>query len=45
MRLDLIAAERNELLVLRQSGTYPSSMLDAALTQLDADQIGIELRR
>ena len=45
LRLDLISAERDELLVLRSSGTYPSAMLDAALAQLDADQIGIELRR
>ncbi len=45
LRLDLISAERDELLVLRSSGTYPSAMLDAALAQLDAEQIGIELRR
>lgn len=45
LRLDLISAERDELLVLRSSGSYPSAMLDAALTQLDAEQIGIELRR
>ena len=45
LRIDLIAAERDALLVVRQSGTYPSAMLDRALTQLDAEQIGIELRR
>ncbi|HET7725508.1 MAG TPA: sodium:proton antiporter [Propionibacteriaceae bacterium] len=45
MRLDLINAERDELLVLRRTGSYPSAMLDAALVQLDAEQIGIELRR
>ncbi len=45
MRLDLISAEREELLALRSSGSYASAMLDAALTQLDAEQIGIELRR
>lgn len=45
MRLDLIAAEREELLALRSSGSYASAMLDAALTQLDAEQIGIERRR
>ncbi|MBI4900733.1 MAG: sodium:proton antiporter, partial [Actinobacteria bacterium] len=45
LRLDIINAERDELLVLRKTGTYPSAMLDAALTQLDAEQIGIELRR
>ena len=44
LRIDLIAAERDALLVVRQSGTYPSAMLDRALTQLDAEQIGIELR-
>jgi len=45
LRLDLISTERDELLALRTSGLYPSAMLDAALTQLDAEQIGIELRR
>lgn len=45
LRLDLINAERDELLVLRRTGSYPSAMLDAALVQLDAEQIGIELRR
>ncbi|MHB1008574.1 MAG: cation:proton antiporter [Propionibacteriaceae bacterium] len=45
LRLDLINAERDELLVLRRTGSYPSAMLDAVLTQLDAEQIGIELRR
>ena len=45
LRLDLIAAEREALLSIRQSGTYPSALLDAALAQLDAEQIGIELRR
>jgi monovalent cation/hydrogen antiporter len=44
LRLDLISAERDELLLLRQNGTYPSAMLDAALNQLDAEQIGIEIR-
>ena len=29
MRLDLISAERDELLDLRRSGSYPSAMLDA----------------
>jgi CPA1 family monovalent cation:H+ antiporter len=45
LRLDLIAAQRDELLTLRNLGTYPSGMLDAALAQLDAEQIGIELHR
>jgi CPA1 family monovalent cation:H+ antiporter len=43
LRLDLISAQRDELLDIRDLGTYPSSMLDAALTQLDAEQLGIEL--
>ncbi len=45
LRLKLIAAQRDELMAIRDLGTYPSGMLDAALAQLDADQIGIELRR
>jgi CPA1 family monovalent cation:H+ antiporter len=45
LRLQLIAAQRDELLTLRNLGTYPSGMLDAALAQLDAEQIGIELHR
>jgi monovalent cation/hydrogen antiporter len=45
LRLDLISAERAELLSLRRTGSYSSAMLDAALSQLDAEQIGIELRR
>lgn len=45
LRLSLVAAQRDALMEIRDLGTYPSSMLDAALAQLDADQIGIELRR
>lgn len=45
LRLTLIAAQRDELMAIRDLGTYPSGMLDAALAQLDADQIGIELRQ
>jgi CPA1 family monovalent cation:H+ antiporter len=45
LRLDLISAERDELLSVRRTGSYSSAMLDAALSQLDAEQIGIELRR
>jgi CPA1 family monovalent cation:H+ antiporter len=45
LRLDLIAAQREELLAIRDVGAYPSAMLDAALAQLDAEQIGIELHR
>ena len=44
LRLELIGAQRDELMAIRDLGTYPSGMLDAALAQLDADQIGIELR-
>ncbi|MGV8909440.1 MAG: cation:proton antiporter [Propionicimonas sp.] len=44
LRLKLLAAQREELLVIRDLGTYPSGMLDAALTQLDAEQLGIELQ-
>ncbi len=44
LRLKLIGAQRDELMAIRDLGTYPSGMLDAALAQLDADQIGIELR-
>ncbi|MGC3995236.1 MAG: sodium:proton antiporter [Propionicimonas sp.] len=45
LRLDLIAAQRDALLDLRDLGAYPSTVLDAALAQLDADQIGIELHQ
>ena len=44
LRIDLINAERDALLVVRRSGSYPSAMLDRALSQLDAEQIGIELQ-
>lgn len=44
LRLKLLAAQREELLTIRDLGTYPSGMLDAALTQLDAEQLGIELQ-
>lgn len=45
LRLDLIAAQREELITIRDLGTYPSGMLDAALAQLDAEQLGLELHR
>jgi CPA1 family monovalent cation:H+ antiporter len=45
LRLKLLAAQREELLAIRDLGTYPSGLLDAALTQLDAEQLGIELQR
>lgn len=45
LRLALIAAQRDELIAIRDLGTYPSGMLDTALAQLDAEQLGIELLR
>ena len=45
LRLDLIGAQRAALLDIRSLGTYPSAMLDSALAQLDAEQLGLELRR
>lgn len=45
LRLTAVAAQREKLLELRSLGTYPSSLLDDALAQLDAQQINIELRQ
>ncbi len=45
LRLALLAAEREALLELRDLGNYPSSLLDEMLTQLDADQLGLQLRQ
>jgi CPA1 family monovalent cation:H+ antiporter len=45
LRLEVVEAQRAELLRIRNRGTYPSELLDAKLAQLDADQIQIELRR
>jgi len=45
VRLSVIEAQRSRLLELRGVGTYPSTMMDDALAQLDAAQIGIELRQ
>lgn len=42
--LELVEARRAELLVLRDLGTYPTSMLDTALTRLDTEQLGLELK-
>jgi len=42
--LVMLQAQRDELLRLRDLGTYPSSTLRRALAELDAIQIGIELR-
>ncbi|MCC2336071.1 cation:proton antiporter [Cellulomonas wangsupingiae] len=43
--LVMLQAQRDELLRLRDLGTYPSSTLRRALAELDAIQIGLELRR
>jgi len=45
LRLDLVERQREKLLHLRGLGTYPSAVLDHALDLLDADEIGIELRK
>ncbi|UZN02952.1 cation:proton antiporter [Cellulomonas sp. S1-8] len=44
LRVVLLTAQRRELLRLRDLGTYPSGTLRQALAELDAAQIGIELR-
>jgi NhaP-type Na+/H+ or K+/H+ antiporter len=44
LRLALITAERAVLLRIRDVGTYRSSVLDDALTQLDAAELGLRLR-
>jgi CPA1 family monovalent cation:H+ antiporter len=41
----VLEAQRSRLLELRDVGSYPSTMMDDALAQLDAQQIGIELRQ
>lgn len=43
LRLEVIAAQREELLAIRDLGTHPSAMLDSSLAQLDTEQLGIEL--
>lgn len=45
LRLLALDAQRTALLELRNLGSYPSSLLDDALQQLDADQLGLQLRR
>ena len=45
LRLEIIAAQREALLAVRDDGTFSSSVLTGALETLDADQISIELRR
>jgi CPA1 family monovalent cation:H+ antiporter len=44
LRLTMVQAMRAELLSARASGTYPSPVLAAALEELDAEEISIELR-
>lgn len=42
--LDIIAAQRSALLDARDDGAYSAEVLNSALTNLDADQISIELK-
>ncbi|KQV06837.1 cation:proton antiporter [Leifsonia sp. Root112D2] len=42
--LDIIAAQRTALLDARDDGAYSAEVLNSALTNLDADQISIELK-
>lgn len=44
LRLEMISAERAALLRIRDVGTYRSSVLNDALVQLDAAEIGLRLR-
>jgi hypothetical protein len=44
LRRAAIQVQREELLRIRDLGTYPSSVLEDTLTQLDADQLSLELR-
>ena len=43
LRLQLLQAQREELLRLRDLGTYSSATLRQALAELDAAQIGLEI--
>ncbi|NLG55733.1 MAG: sodium:proton antiporter [Rhodococcus sp.] len=43
--VDIVEAQRDKLLVIRDLGTYSSTMLDAALRMLDAREIGFDMRR
>ncbi len=45
LRLELLVAQRDELLRIRDLGTYPFVVLEEALSQIDADQVGLELRQ
>jgi monovalent cation/hydrogen antiporter len=44
LRLAVIELQRAMLLEIRDLGTYPSAVLEDMLTQLDADQLSLELR-
>ncbi len=44
LRQILIKAQRVELVRQRNLGTYQSELLDEALDQLDADQLGLDMR-
>ena len=44
LRLAVIELQRTALLEIRDLGTYPSAVLEEMLTQLDADQLSLELR-
>ncbi|MCL2802758.1 MAG: sodium:proton antiporter [Micrococcales bacterium] len=45
LRLEILEAQRAELLRIRDVGSYPGELLTAKLAQLDADQISIESRQ
>ncbi|MFD2791976.1 cation:proton antiporter [Promicromonospora vindobonensis] len=45
LRLAAIAAQREELLAARSTGTYDSAQLGIALDLLDAEQIAVEMRK
>jgi CPA1 family monovalent cation:H+ antiporter len=45
LRLELLVAQRDELIRIRDLGTYPFVVLEEALSQIDADQVGLELRQ
>jgi CPA1 family monovalent cation:H+ antiporter len=44
LRIQLLNAQRDELLRIRDLGTYPFGVLEDALNQIDADQVGLEMR-
>jgi len=44
VRLQIIEAQRGALLAARDNGEFSAAALNAALENLDADQISLELR-